>query len=470
MTATVAASSWLRPRTLAQKRVRLIVAAIVYVAVAGTCIGIERVRLLNAMEKLEDMYVHDEVLVRAVVAVSQAAHEVTGATYGAADVSVRPEAFEAIETARVALARLGEVHPPAAHWGRALGDRVKATRENDAPRSSWILLRELIRDVRSELTAHRGSMMERIEAQRLRVRRTYDLITLTWVIIGALGVIGVAIVAGGFFTRLTKDLGRLERRAGEIVAGYRGAPLDLARDDEVQNLAAAVNRMSDDLRQREAKLALDEQRRAYDEKMTALRALAAGMSHEVNNPLTEIAAIAEELAAEARKRGDADVAERALSILSDVRRASAATGRLAMLAVPQPSAPEWIDFNELVRRTAGLLFYDPRFRRIALDLNADPDLPAVNTAPALLQQALFDLVVGAADTLGNGGGRLTLRTRSADERVRLEIAVATEAAPDLHRARTIASALHGALHARAGPEGLALALALPLDAFSSPSS
>lgn len=476
----------LRPRRLAQKRNRIVVAALAYVLVAGICIGVERARLLDAVQALEQAYVHDEVLVRAVVAVSQASLDITGATYGASDVQVRPEALEAVESARVALIRLGEIHAPAGRWARAIGDRTRALRDEPA-RSSWILLRELVRDVKAELAAHRSAVTDRVEAQRQRVLRIYDVITWTWALIGALGVAGVALVAGGFLSRLTGDLARLERRAGEIVAGYRGAPLDLGRDDEVQRLAHAVNRMADDLRQREAKLALDEQRRAYDEKMLALRALAAGVSHEVNNPLTGIAAVAEDLAAEGRRRGDAAVADRALTILSDVHRAAAATRALSGLAVPQPAQPEWIDCNDLARRTAGLLFHDPRFRRVALALRTAPDLPAVHTAPALLQQALFDLVVGAAGTAGPDGGRLELRTRGVDDGVALDVDVATDTATAagvvvalsddgpadaagphaaLLRARAAARALHAALVATTLADGLALTLALPRDAHA----
>jgi two-component system, NtrC family, sensor kinase len=94
--------------------------------------------------------------------------------------------------------------------------------------------------------------------------------------------------------------------------------------------------------------------------------------------------------------------------------------RLATLAAVQPEEFEWIDLNDLLRRTLGLMLYDRRYRLVQWQTRLDADLPAVRTVPSRLQQALSALLGAAADAV-TAGGELTLTSRRRATAVECEI-------------------------------------------------
>jgi signal transduction histidine kinase len=210
-----------------------------------------------------------------------------------------------------------------------------------------------------------------------------------------------AIVAW-FFARLSGDIRRLEAHAHRIVHGSRGVDLAVHREDELGRLMRAVNRMSADLDEREKQIELDGQRRSHRDKMMAVGALAAGVAHEVNNPLAVIAGVAQELGALEGSVPASRVAEAAQLILSQAQRASQASRNLAELAAPQPTEFDWVDVNAMVRRVLQLMGYDRRYRGIGFHSQLDGDLPAVLAPAAALQQVLMQMASLGCDAMPPG--------------------------------------------------------------------
>ncbi|MGB2817226.1 MAG: hypothetical protein WBC37_08405, partial [Burkholderiaceae bacterium] len=124
--------------------------------------------------------------------------------------------------------------------------------------------------------------------------------------------------------------------------------------------------------------------------------------------------------AHARSLADAGAGEAAAGILKEVTRASSATRRLATLAAVRPEEFEWIDLNDLLRQTLGLMLYDRRYRLVQWHTHLDASLPAVRTVPSRLQQALSTLLAASADAVAEGGA-LTLTSRRRGAAVECEI-------------------------------------------------
>jgi two-component system, NtrC family, sensor kinase len=137
------------------------------------------------------------------------------------------------------------------------------------------------------------------------------------------------------------------------------------------------------------------------------------VAHEVNNPLMAIAGHARSLA----ESGARDAAQ---GILAEVSRASTATRRLASLAAVQPEEFEWLDLNDLLRRTLGLMQYDQRYRAVRWNASLQADLPAVRSVASRLQQVLAMLLAVGADAIYLGG-ELTLTSREAGQQVEVAI-------------------------------------------------
>jgi signal transduction histidine kinase len=220
-----------------------------------------------------------------------------------------------------------------------------------------------------------------------------------------------------FITGLARDVRRLETHAWQVVRGERGVHLRVERRDELGQLMHAVNHMSVDLDEREKQIELDAERRSHQDKMLTVAAVAAGVAHEVNNPLAVISAVAQELQAAEGLIEPRQLAESARQILEQVDRAALASRQLADVAAPQPEELDWVDLNSLVRRAVQLMGYDRRYRSMQFGLELDGGLMALRTSASAVQQVLMQLLTlgcDAAGSVGNPGQAVQLATHAVD--------------------------------------------------------
>ena len=238
-------------------------------------------------------------------------------------------------------------------------------------------------------------------------------------------LIGVALVVallglatfGAFLTlflgRLAQDLGRLQARALEIVDGYRGSPLAAARDDELGVLTRSINHMAATLDAHERDVMLGRLERFHQERMTLLGGIAAGLAHEIGNPVAAISAIA----AEAR------IDTRQLQV--QAQRLSEITRRMAMAAGSRSREVAPLALNPVLQSVAALLAFDQRFQRVDIALALDPALPLVRAAEDEVVQLLFYLMANAVEALQEAAApapRIDLATRRTDSGVELSVA------------------------------------------------
>jgi len=151
---------------------------------------------------------------------------------------------------------------------------------------------------------------------------------------------------------------------------------------------------------------------AQSEKLAAIGQLAAGIMHEINNPLATIGACIDavsgyrsEVPAEARAKVD-----EYLKIMdSEVDRCKAIVNNLLDLSRPQGGAKAKEDVNGVVDETLMLLKHHDRFKQLELRREFAPDLPPVAAAKGQLIQVFMALMLNAADAM-DARGRLTVRT------------------------------------------------------------
>jgi hypothetical protein len=91
------------------------------------------------------------------------------------------------------------------------------------------------------------------------------------------------------------------------------------------------------------------------------------------------------------------------------------------MAAVQPGEYEWIDLDDLVRRTVGLLTYDRRYRLVRFATGDLGRVAAIRTVPDRLQQALSLCLSDAADRLAEHGGNVSIATRGSAGGVDCEI-------------------------------------------------
>ncbi|MCC6649529.1 MAG: PAS domain-containing protein [Candidatus Eisenbacteria bacterium] len=191
--------------------------------------------------------------------------------------------------------------------------------------------------------------------------------------------------------------------------------------DELGNVSLVVEVWRDvtDRTQLEAQL-------SHSERLASLGLLAAGVAHEVNNPLASVLAGVESLQrwlgrVSLPPEEHADASE-VLSLLEqETRRCRETTDKLLLLGQPYATKPVWVDLNRAARDTLALLSFATRRQRILVRAELTDDLPSLWGREGAIRGVLMNLCMNAVQAMANGG-QLTVRTlRLGEDRVLLEV-------------------------------------------------
>jgi signal transduction histidine kinase len=263
--------------------------------------------------------------------------------------------------------------------------------------------------VKSELAALTEAVQRRRQALSASYRERTGSIAGTIFVAGMLGLLLLGACMVLFFRRLTEDLAILQRRALEILHGLHGGPIVVTRQDEVGQLMAAVNNMSDTLDARNKELMLERQKYFHQEKMAAIGTLAAGISHEIGNPIAAISGIAQDMLERRAcmdEHGKVNCCQcRPDLIYQQTSRLAAITREIADFASPRAVEAQLLDLNQQLRSTSSLVRYDKRLGGVELQLRLDPQLPAIHGVADQLTQLIMNLLINAMDALEGISGR-----------------------------------------------------------------
>jgi len=149
------------------------------------------------------------------------------------------------------------------------------------------------------------------------------------------------------------------------------------------------------------------------DRLSALGMLAAGVAHEIRNPLvsvrTFIQLLPERLADEEFRTEFRELA------LGEIERICALINDLLAFSRPAPAERKPTDLNELAAQIARLLEAEARRRDVAVAFHAEPDLPHVVVDEAQVKQVLMNLLLNALQACGSHGS-VEITTRSEEDR------------------------------------------------------
>ncbi len=260
----------------------------------------------------------------------------------------------------------------------------------------------------------RVSMMD-TEKQIAESSRFLFLATIVTV---ALVVLSISLSIWFLVNRPVKDLVRTMAKAEKGNLKARAAP---ASGDELGRLALSFNSMLDQLdrSERELKRLHAEQLRRAD-RLATLGELAAGVAHEIKNPLAGIAGATQILA---REFGEGDprypVTQEILKLIERLDH----TIR-DLLDFSRPSVPSYsqVNINQVLEKTLFLVEGMPEAKsnRVAVRTELDPALPTLSADPNLLRQVFLNFALNAIQAMPRGGV-LTIATRSSADPARGEV-------------------------------------------------
>ena len=175
---------------------------------------------------------------------------------------------------------------------------------------------------------------------------------------------------------------------------------------EMGLLAKSFNTMVETLQDTQERL-------VQKEKLASVGQLAAGVAHEINNPLGTVLLYADILYKETPEANQQQ-REDLRMIVREATRCKAIVSDLLNFSRQNEVLAQETDLNDLLREMAEDVSQQDLYQRVELVTDLEPDLPLIQADPLQLRQIFLNLMNNAAEAMP-GGGRLILRTRKGPE-------------------------------------------------------
>jgi len=201
---------------------------------------------------------------------------------------------------------------------------------------------------------------------------------------------------------ISRPLRLITLAAVEVSKGSYGTEVNLRKtNDEIGLLASSFNEMSRKMAADIQELQRLNEQLVQSERLAAMGTLAAGVAHEVNNPLASISSLIQMLQKDA---STSETTNEKLALIADqIRRISQVTKDLTDFGRVRPAVRRPVGVGEVIDRSLRLAQFDKSFRRINVSVLVDSSLPSLSADADQLQQVLLNLLLNARDAMPEGG-------------------------------------------------------------------
>lgn len=257
---------------------------------------------------------------------------------------------------------------------------------------------------------------------------------LLFLAIALVGILIVGVISLRVAERISQPLLVLAEASKQLAEGNYDVKIDIEKsDDEIGGLAKIFRNMVVELR--ESHIALKTWAEVLEEKveeitkvlkniiqaekLAEIGQLAAGVAHEINNPLTGILTNAslmyEDVPDDDPKKADLKV------IVDETLRCRKIVKGLLDFARQSPPQRQLLSLNEVVEDVVTLVRNQANFRNIKIELELDPQIPKIMADKDQIRQVVLNIVLNAADAMPDGG-KFIIRSKVTGENIELVFA------------------------------------------------
>jgi len=202
---------------------------------------------------------------------------------------------------------------------------------------------------------------------------------------------------------IDRPVQRLLTATREVAGGNLGYRVKVKRDDELGVLAKSFNNMAENLAQ--ARLQLFQ-----SDKLASLGRLAAGVAHEINNPLTAVLTNSSYLLK--RTQGSPETREDLQVIVSETIRCREIVKSLLDFARQTVPKKRKANINDIISRAAKVIENQLSMSKVELVMEFEPSLPDAKVDANQVQQVFINLMVNALDAIGENSGTIRVTSKA----------------------------------------------------------
>jgi len=233
----------------------------------------------------------------------------------------------------------------------------------------------------------------------------------------------VALIVSNFLARgILQPIRDLISASGRWAKGDFGYQVKVTRKDEIAKLEETFNFMASSLKERDDKLKeYTDQQIMKSEKLATIGQLAAGVAHEINNPLGTISIYAQ-MALDELGKDNNSCRESLAVVMKQTNRA----GRIVkdLLEFARQSEPEMrmLNINDVIRKAVSITSHPAELQNIRLLTDLTQKLPEIQGDSDKLEQVFVNIMINALQAMPNGG-TLTVCTKMIEDSRFVEIEI-----------------------------------------------
>ena len=153
------------------------------------------------------------------------------------------------------------------------------------------------------------------------------------------------------------------------------------------------------------------------EKLAVIGQIAAGVAHEIGNPLASISSLVQILQ---RKNKDSYIEDQLAVVKENIDRITKIVRELVDFSRPPSYETALQDITTVIKTALGIVKYDKRVRKVKFETDLQDELPMVSIAADQLLQVFVNILLNALDAI-EGNGIITVKSYSDGKKVLVEI-------------------------------------------------